>query len=127
MTILQIVIPILPPKELSPNYWGHWTQRHRATTEFKGFTRVCIPYQVVGDYPLFPKAELSVTFIIPNRRHYRDPDNAFACLKPAIDACVDAGVLQDDDPQHLLLKSPIEWQINKEKAPMTILEFKEVE
>lgn len=126
-TKVVITIPMLPPKELSPNFRGHWGQRYRATSEFKGFAKVSIPLQVRGRPPHLDKAEISITFVIPNQRHYRDPDNAFACLKPAIDACVDAGILVDDGPERLFLKPPIVWKVDREKAPMTILEFTEKE
>ena len=72
------------------------------------------------------KAEVSVTFVIRDRRGYKDIDNALASLKPAIDGCVDAGVIPDDSDECLSYRLPIMYEVNKERAPMTILEFREV-
>lgn len=129
MKKVTIEIPILPPKELNPNYHarGHWAQRYRAKSEFKQATTLSIPHQVKGSPPLMKRAQLSITFVIPSLRHARDPDNAIASLKPAIDACVEAGILQDDSHTHLSIKELLLWQVDKERAPLTILEFTEVE
>lgn len=120
-----ITIPMLPPKELSPNFRGHWAEVYEGKALLKAMTKLMIPHPVRGVPPLLSNAELYITFIIPNRRHFRDTDNAIASLKPAIDACVDAGIIVDDSPDHLSIQSPITWQVNRFMGPATILEFQE--
>ena len=127
MRKLTIEVPVLPPRELNPNFRGHWAEVHRATAEFKRATSLSIPHQVKGAPPLLTKAQLSITFVIRNLRYCKDPDNAIASLKPAIDACVDAGILEDDSSTYLSIKELIVWQVDKQRAPATILEFTEVE
>lgn len=38
---LQVKIPALPPKECSPNWRGHWSQKARAFKEFKQLAYLC--------------------------------------------------------------------------------------
>jgi len=75
---------------------------------------------------MYVKARVAVTLVIPDRRYYRDPDNALASVKPAIDGCVDAGVILGDDDKHLRYKLPITYRINRQEAPKTILDFEEL-
>jgi len=123
---MKIEIPMLVPKETNPNWRGHWVQKYKATKSFRDAAHICYLADNRGEPPFFKKASLAITLIIPSRRYIRDPDNAIASLKPAIDGCVDAGVILGDDDEHLVYKLPIMYQIDKEKAPMTILEFEEV-
>ena len=48
----------------------------------------------------FKKAHISITFIAKDKRK-RDLDNLFAAMKSTVDAIVDAGVLEDDDADHV--------------------------
>jgi len=121
---IEINIPILPPKEASPNFRGHWAQVYRAKAGFKVMVKLSIPVEVRGNPPRLEKSKLSVLFTIPDKRHYRDVDNALSCLKPAIDACVDAGILVNDAPCNLSFKG-MDWVIDKDKAPLTTLIFEE--
>lgn len=123
---MRVEIPMLPPAELNPNYHGHWRVKARAASNLR---RAAYLYarNAKGFVALsMNKAEVSITFVIRDRRSYKDPDNALASLKPAIDGCVDAGVIPDDSDEHLLIKLPVMYEINKDRAPMTILEFEEV-
>ncbi len=122
---MRVEIPMLPPHVLSPNARSHWAEKALATKRFRQ-TAFYVAHQERQKWLQgHEKAELSITFIIRDRRGYKDPDNALACLKPAIDGCVDAGIIPDDSDEHLRIELPIMYEINKEKAPMTILEFKE--
>ena len=121
-----IRIPVLPGRELNPNYKGHWSRQAKAAREFRESAGWCAKAELQKWLQGHEKAELSVTLVIRDRRGYKDLDNALASLKPAIDGCVDAGVIPDDDDEHLSYRLPILYQIDKEHSPLTILEFKEI-
>lgn len=120
-----ISIPMLPPKECNPNWRGHWATRYKATQSFRNAALICaLAATKRGAKPL-SKAEVSITLVVPDHRNVRDPDNALASLKPAIDGCVDAGVITGDDDEHLQYRLPILYKITRKEDRMTILEFKE--
>jgi len=125
---MRVEIPMLPPRELNPNFHGHWAKKAKATRDFKTAAFYCAqPHRgSVFRGSMFIKAEVSITFVIRDGRGYKDTDNALSALKPAIDGCVAAGLIFNDDDQHLRYKLPIMYEIDKDRAPMTILEFKEV-
>lgn len=118
-----LVIPLLPGKALNPNWRGHWVERHRDTQELKGAARMIAATEFVGHGISFKRAAVTVEFVIRDRRGYKDPDNALACLKPAIDGCVAAGLIPDDDAEHIDYRLPLLFTVDKARAPMTILTF----
>jgi len=117
---------MLPPRELNPNYHGHWRRKQKATQELRQAAKLCALQACRFNPPEYIKAEVSVTLIVPNRRYFRDPDNTLASLKPAIDGCVDAGVIIGDSDEYLRYRLPIMYRVDKEKAPAVVLEFQEV-
>ena len=101
---LRVTVPF-PPKDLNPNVQRrqHWAQRAKVARDYR--------YQVKVDTknamnrlrlrgPLPTPVRLSVLFLCKDRRK-RDYDNLLAMLKPALDGLVDAGLLEDDDTDHL--------------------------
>jgi len=126
---MRVEIPALLPKEANPNWRGHWSKKAKAVKEFREMAMYCAINAYEGVIPvgvMYVKAKVAVTLVIPDRRYYRDPDNALASLKPAIDGCVDAGVILGDDDKHLRYKLPITYRINRQEAPKTILDFEEL-
>jgi len=121
---MKVEIPQLPPKELSPNGRYHWAVKARATRVLREAAFYCAMTNT--SRPQYHEAEVSITIVVPDRRHMRDTDNVLASLKPAIDGCVDAGIIPDDSPPHLYYRLPVVWEIDKERAPLIILEFSEV-
>ena len=121
-----INIPMLPPSECSPNYRGHWAKRAKAVKALREAAMLCALNDSRFARPEYDKAEVSITLVVRDARYYRDPDNMIASLKPAIDGCVDAGIIKDDSDEHLRYRLPILYKISKEKTPLTILEFAEV-
>ena len=115
--MLRIEIPMLPPIALSPNARPHWAQKHRATQSLRTVAWACA-YSVARDR--IEKATIQPIFVVASKRR-RDPDNWLAMLKPAIDGLVDAGILIDDDSEHVKLLSP-QFVVDRSKAPMTVLE-----
>jgi len=116
--VIVIEIPMLPPKEASPNWRGHWTARYRAMEVYKTITILSARQR----HPIQPitTATIRTTLVVKDRRYRADPDNAIASLKAAIDGIVAAGILTDDKYIKVL---PVVFDIDKERAPMTILEI----
>jgi len=117
---------MLPGRELNPNYKGHWSRRAKAARELREVAGWRAKQERMRWLQGHEKAEVSVTFVIRDRRGYKDIDNAIASLKPAIDGCVDAGIIPGDSDKHLSYRLPILYQIDKKRSPLTILEFKEI-
>ena len=98
--MLRLELP-LPPKELSPNFGKSWN-RHmiaRITQEAQDQAIVAVREQITRGKPL-EHATVTVTFVVPTRGRY-DKDNFIAAAKPYMDGLVKAGVIVDDDANHI--------------------------
>ncbi len=122
----RITIPMLPPKECNPNWRGHWTQRQAAVKSFRNAAKFCCMADSKFSEPNYEKAKVSIILTVPDMRYIRDTDNMLASLKPAIDGCVDAGVIVGDDPEHLEYNLPIKYVVSKSIQSGLVLEFEEV-
>jgi len=120
---IRVEIPFLPPAELDPNWRGHWSKRARAARQYRRDAMLCALDAGNISATAFQRAELDVTIIVADLRHIRDTDNLMASLKPAIDGCIDAGIIQDDNPDCLIYHTPA-YEVDKERSPLTILEFR---
>ena len=90
----------LPPSGLAPNravghHWGksNGAKETYATVCFakaREVVRACRP-----ELPLKPPVTMILTFVLPDKRR-RDLDGLYSAFKPAQDAMVRAGLLQDD-------------------------------
>ncbi len=124
--MIRVEIPYLPPKELSPNSRAHWATKATATRHCRRDAYLLAITSVQGqELTRFIRAKLKVTVYVKDKRYIVDADNAWRMVKPFIDGCVDAAIVPDDDPTHLTLEG-IEYIVSKDKAPMTVLEFREV-
>ncbi len=99
MSEVVIVIPMLPPKECSPNWRGHWTKKARAARKF----RECAGYATIEAFesqdwsPLRRyhhrlgkrAAIMDVEIAWCCGRRELDDDNAWASLKAARDGIAD--------------------------------------
>lgn len=126
---LTIELPFLPPKELSPNFRGHWGQIYSAKAWVKKDTAFAALH-AAGEAGLniaptasavFETIMLRITFVFKDRRK-RDYDNYVARSKAIIDGLVAGGVVVDDSSDRLRLLPP-EFVVDSEKGPMTILEI----
>lgn len=125
-------MPMLPPKEVSLNARGHWTSRHQASRTYGGAVFYCcvdvrnrlerLPWR--PGYLPFTKAKLDLTFVFKDRRK-RDEDNLRARFKPGQDGLVQANLVPDDSPEHLVM-GKVTIEVDKERAPLTIIELTEV-
>ena len=104
----------------------NWSRKAKATRLLRAAAWACALNDSDCARPEYEMAEVSITLVIRDGRYYRDPDNMIASLKPAIDGCVDAGIIKDDSDAHLRYRLPILYEVNKERTPLTILEFREV-
>jgi len=127
MKNIRIVIPLLPPKEVSPNYHGELRAKMSATKAWREAAYYCARQACPGIFPNYEKAVVKVTFQVPSQAYIKDDDNAIASIKPALDGCVLAGIVCDDSPEHLRMLPPVVWDIDRTKDKVTILEFKSIE
>jgi len=109
-------VPMLPPKECSPNWRGHWAQRSEASKAFKEAVFYLAPKDV-----RFEKARLDLTFVFKDKRR-RDEDNLRSRFKPGQDALVIAGLIPDDNRRYLVM-GDIEVEVDKTRAPLTIIKL----
>ena len=127
---MRIEVSQLPPFSSSPNWRGHWSDKHKAGKVYHD----AVFYYCVGarnreefggmPLPLFTKARLNLTFVFPEQRR-RDRDNCLASFKPGIDAIVDAGLLLDDDSEHLEI-GKVDILVDPERAPLTVIDIEEL-
>ena len=101
----------LPPKALHPNARPHHHEKARAT---KAYRRAAYLRTVAAGVESGPweRATVSATFYHRVSRR-RDDVNFLAAMKPAYDGLVDAGLLEDDDSEHLTTL-PASFQIDTE-------------
>ncbi len=118
---MQIIIPYLPPRELSPNARCHWSVKHRASAQLKADAYFLALLQRMDAWSPILHPVVNVTFIVAQKRT-RDRDNAMASLKSAIDGLEAAGIFFNDS---LVKWGSIEWEVDKSRAPMTIIEVKD--
>ena len=99
---IQITIDLPDPK-LWANRNSHWRAKGPIAKAYRQAANIamslemvkrCIP---VGEWEC---ASLSMEFLFKDKRR-RDVFNAAQAMKAAIDGCIDAGLLPDDDWKHL--------------------------
>ncbi|GAI51277.1 unnamed protein product, partial [marine sediment metagenome] len=72
----------------------------------------------------FKRARLNLTFVFAYQRRW-DEDNLRARFKPGQDALVRAGLLEGDTMDNLGM-GKIEVEVDKSRAPLTIIELEEI-
>jgi crossover junction endodeoxyribonuclease RusA len=123
---MRIEVPMLPPKELSPNARVHWAVKDRARAELHRAVYYCC-MEARHKFNSLPirKAKLDLTFVFAQKRK-RDIDNLRASFKAGQDALVNAGLIVDDSSEFLELGA-INIEIDKTRSPLTIIELEEGE
>lgn len=124
---MLIEIPFLPPGEMSPNARLHWSVKSPAAAVFRDAVRLyCINQRnLTKRWVPFCRPVMDLTFIFDKDRR-RDEDNMRARFKPGLDGMVDAELLIDDNPKRLIT-GDLTMVVDKERAPLTIIELKETE
>jgi len=126
---MRIEVSQLPPASSSPNWRGFWPERHKGAKIYHDAVFYCCVdarnrgYREGMSFP-FAKARLSLTFVFPEQRR-RDRDNMLSRAKPGLDAIVDAGLLLDDDSEHLEI-GKVDILVDPGRAPLTIIELDEI-
>lgn len=123
---ITIEVPMLPPSEFNPNWRGHWADRYRAGKVYQEavyYSAVDARNKAIMVEP-FPKAELELICIFPEKRD-RDADNLLAMFKPGLDALKMARLIVDDNTDHLTVGA-ITVQVDKVRAPATIIQLRRV-
>lgn len=111
---------------------AHWAQRARTVRE-EQYAWACLLMVALDQLGLwgsatrqaewhFLSARVDVTFVFRMDRR-RDRDNYAAALKPLWDAVVQVGILPDDDSEHLSIGG-LEIEVDKARAPLTVLRIK---
>lgn len=128
---MRIEVPFLPPAECSPNARVHWSDRYKTSSPYQSSVFYCAvdarnrlyhrPRRIGDSDPPFDRARLDLTFVVANRRS-RDEDNWRARFVPGQNALVQAGLIPDDMPAHLVL-GEIHFEVDKARAPLTIIDL----
>jgi len=105
---VTLVLP-LPSGLLSPNYTvgslGGRFAKSGATKKYRRAAKQAVHDEQIETMP-WPKVTVKATFYFRQKRR-RDPDNATGSLKAVYDGIVDAGLVSDDDYEHMTRLPPI--------------------
>jgi Holliday junction resolvase RusA-like endonuclease len=127
---VRIEVPQLPPGVLSPNARVHWTKKNRERREYHDTVFYCCVdarnkgFMQGKAFPIL-KAKVSLTFVFNDRRRH-DLDNLLNSFKTGIDAIVDSGLVLGDDSEHMEI-GEVEILVDPSRAPLVVIEIKEVE
>lgn len=122
---MLIEIPFLPPGEMSPNTRVHWSVKSLAAAQFRDAVRLyCINQRnLIKQWVPFRRPIMDLIFVFDVERN-RDEDNMRARFKPGLDGIVDAELLVDDNPKRLITGN-LTMVVDKDRAPLTIIELRE--
>ena len=123
--MVRLEIPMLPGSELNPNARVHWSERYRAARDLRKAAWASGYNQNLEHDILFQRARVKVAFIYQSGQVIPDPDNAVAMLKPALDGAVDAKIIPDNNAKCVRYILPFQYQVDRERGPLTIMEFEE--
>ncbi len=124
---MRIEVNQLPPPECSPNWRGHWAQRHQAARIYQeAVFYECVDARnrlmAIGEWQPFNRVRIELTFVYPQHRR-RDRDNLIAMFKPGLDAIIAADLVADDDVEHVEI-GQVNVDVSRTGAPLTIIELK---
>ena len=101
---------------------GHWRKKAGLTRDLRAFAKLlCLAKK--QNRERWKVAIVHYEFYFPDNLE-RDAANAIQCMKPAIDGCVDAGVIAKDCWQALSI-GRVNCSIDREN-PRTVLIFEEL-
>lgn len=116
-----IVLP-LPDRILSPNVTvgsrGSRMEKYRVSKEYRAAAKLAAEELRVESGP-WERATVAVRWFHTQKRR-RDDVNYLASLKPAYDGLVDAGLLVDDDHEHLTTL-PSTFSVSREDPRVELL------
>lgn len=104
---VTIILP-LPAKVLSPNWMagsiGGRFAKAAAAKKYRKMAKIAVEAERIEDMP-WQEVEVKAVFYYRHKRR-RDQDNAMGSLKAAYDGIVDAGLVIDDDYEHMKRVTP---------------------
>jgi len=127
---MRIEVTQLPPVSSSPNWRGHWSEKYKDGQTYRdavfyecvdAIDRACREGRLAFTYLPFKKVKLNLTFVYPVYRR-RDRDNLIAMFKPGLDAIIAAGLVADDDVEHVEI-GEVNVDVSRTGAPLTIIEL----
>jgi len=122
-TIVTLELPPINPKLHSHNT-GHWRTKAAAVKELRRLAERKTCKLLPPNFDTWPAAIVDYLFVVPTR-HRRDFANMIQSQKAAIDGVVDAGLIPDDDWQHLDI-GRVSCVVDK-LSPRVLLTFRKVE
>lgn len=123
-----IVLP-LPNKVLSPNFIvgsiGGRIMKASASGKYRRLAKEVVEAEKIESLP-WKKIKVSADFHYKTKRK-RDQDNAMGSLKAVYDGIVDAGIVEDDDYEHMERGIPKFHDNSRKVCPMVILTIERLE
>lgn len=125
---MRIEVSQLPPPACSPNSRVHWALRYQDAYVYRNAVFYsCIDAKnklaAIGEWRPFGRVRIYLTFIYPVHRR-RDRDNLIAMFKPGLDAIIAAGLVADDDVEHVII-GEVNADVSRSGAPLTVIELEE--
>lgn len=107
----------LPPRELSPNWRGHWAAKAAKIKAYRSLAAWESGLEVIrNDWSSCRRATAQATFYHATRRR-RDADNLLGLCKPIFDSLQDSGVIDNDSG---LTHLPVQCEIDRDNPRVEI-------
>jgi hypothetical protein len=125
---MTVIVHQLPPASSSPNARAFWAKRYKDNKGSRGYAGA-VYYECVqvrntrANFEPFKRPVLQLTFVFRDHRK-RDEDNLRTRFKSGQDAIVAAGLIEQDDMEHLVVNRPV-VEVDPLRAPMTIIDLSE--
>jgi crossover junction endodeoxyribonuclease RusA len=107
----------LPPRELSPNWRGHWARKAKAVKKTRTEAWAAALEVTKGSKTRWTEATVAYTFHFRDCRR-RDRDNLLASCKAVTDGLADAGLVDNDAAFTFL---PVQCEVDRENPRLEIL------
>jgi crossover junction endodeoxyribonuclease RusA len=107
----------LPPRELSPNWRGHWARKAKAVKKARTEAWAAALETTEASQPLWKAATVQYTFYFGSNRR-RDMDNLLSMCKGITDGLADAGLVDNDAAFTFL---PVQCEVDRENPRLEIV------
>ena len=124
--MVKIEIPFLPDPALGPNARVSPFVKAGATAVLRKAAWALAYMQNPSHEVMFRKAKIHVHAVFPTA-NVPDPDNFQNSCKAILDGLVDSKIIPDDKIENVRYIHPFVYEVNRERAPLLILEIEEDE